>query len=69
LAGFKEKLDKCYGCYRNDLERNASRLKVKLIYGEMQKRKRDILKELKEIEKLEKEEQKRFNAVFMDILE
>ncbi|MGI6711579.1 MAG: hypothetical protein ACOX4L_02440 [Bacillota bacterium] len=69
MDGFKERFDKCYGRYKSDLERDASRLKVKLIYGEMQKRKRDILKELKEIEKLEIEEQKRFNAVFMDILE
>lgn len=69
MGQYKEKFDQCYGKYKNDLERNAARLKVKLIYQEMEKRKQALLKELKEIEKVEAEEQKRFAKVFMDILE
>lgn len=66
---YKERFDQCYVKFKHDWERNAARMKVRLIYQEMEKRKQALLKELKEIEKLETEEQKRFEEVFMDILE
>lgn len=69
MSQYQERFDQCYSKFKNDLERNAARLKVKLIYQEMEKRKQSLLKELKEIEKIEVEEQKRFAKVFMDILE
>jgi len=69
MPTYKERFDQCYIKFKNDLERDAARLKVKLIYQEMKKRKQTLLKELKEIERTEAEEQKRFAEVFMDILE
>jgi len=69
VTQYKARFDACYGRFKNDLERNAARLKVKLIYAEMQKRKQVLEEELKEIEKIEGAEQKRFTETFMDILE
>lgn len=69
IKDFKRQFDGCYGSFKNEMEKNAARLKVKLIYGEMKKRKENLLRELEEIKKLEVEEQKRFAQKFMDLLE
>lgn len=68
INDFKKQFDGCYGSFKNEMEKKAARLKVKLIYREMEKRKEILLQELEEIKKLEVEEQKRFADKFMDLL-